>query len=384
MKFKKLFILILISIALLTKAKLTLASDVYYLHPDHLRSVSVVTKDGEVVSRESYYPYGTERVSEGVSPTEKGYTGQISDQIQTGLMYYNARYYNPLLSIFTQPDQVRGGNRFAYANGNPIKYADPTGNEPSVSDCAIMPCGSNSTDILVIGDSLSESYFPDYLNAELSNTGSDFDFVGGEQSTNGTGVNREALRGYTYQMVGNDLLSGTWNDHGKNRPVNISADIVVLRLGTNDINNYGKKEISQISIPSFEKLVDELVKANPEATIVVGAVLPIAGKEEETKYMNDMLKKKIAELKSKGVNIRFVEFNVEDPQSYYADDPVHPTKEALELMAKRYAEEIMNSVLNDPYSGYSSVGGSASAPNAPPYDKPAGRSSGGGFGHDPR
>lgn len=108
------------------------ASDVYYLHQDHLGSTAITTKDGQLQSRETYYPYGTSRSNSSTSSeplTEKGYTGQISDQIQTGLMYYNARYYNPVLGKFIQPDNKFSINRYAYVNSNPLKYVDLTGNE---------------------------------------------------------------------------------------------------------------------------------------------------------------------------------------------------------------------------------------------------------------
>jgi RHS repeat-associated protein len=60
------------------------------------------------------------------------YTGQKADG--TGLLYYNARYYDPALGMFLSPDTVVPDagtvidyNRFLYARGNPLKYNDPSG-----------------------------------------------------------------------------------------------------------------------------------------------------------------------------------------------------------------------------------------------------------------
>ncbi len=46
----------------------------------------------------------------------------------------NARYYDPVLGSFLSPDtlvpepgQPEGYNRYAYANGNPLRFIDPTG-----------------------------------------------------------------------------------------------------------------------------------------------------------------------------------------------------------------------------------------------------------------
>ncbi len=53
----------------------------------------------------------------------------------TQLLYYGARYYDPLLGRFISADTVVPGasnpqalNRYAYVLNNPLKYTDPTGN----------------------------------------------------------------------------------------------------------------------------------------------------------------------------------------------------------------------------------------------------------------
>jgi RHS repeat-associated protein len=61
------------------------------------------------------------------------YTGQEYDP-ETGFYYYNARYYDPQLGVFTTPDTKFdknngsfGFNRHMYVGGNPIMYNDPSG-----------------------------------------------------------------------------------------------------------------------------------------------------------------------------------------------------------------------------------------------------------------
>ena len=87
----------------------------------------------------AYYAYGAERSATGDLQTDHTFTGQKSDA--TGLMYYNARYYDPALGTFISPDsmvpgagQVINYNRFLYARGNPFKYTDPTGHDPFSQD----------------------------------------------------------------------------------------------------------------------------------------------------------------------------------------------------------------------------------------------------------
>jgi RHS repeat-associated protein len=65
--------------------------------------------------------------------TDIGYTGQRRDDA-TGLMHYGARYYDPLLARFTQPDTIvpdpanpQDLNRYSYVRNNPATYTDPTG-----------------------------------------------------------------------------------------------------------------------------------------------------------------------------------------------------------------------------------------------------------------
>ena len=60
-------------------------------------------------------------------------TGEIFDP-ETGLQYLNARYYDPRLGMFIQPDWWEvtergvGTNRFAYSMNDPLNKMDPNGN----------------------------------------------------------------------------------------------------------------------------------------------------------------------------------------------------------------------------------------------------------------
>ncbi len=62
--------------------------------------------------------------------TFKGFTGQYEDTV-SGLDYYNARYYDPVVGRFISADSVQGNfsgsDPYAYVGGNPESYTDPTG-----------------------------------------------------------------------------------------------------------------------------------------------------------------------------------------------------------------------------------------------------------------
>ena len=87
--------------------------------------------DGAKISDERYYPYGATR-SGGV-PTDYQFTSQRLDT-GTGLYYYGARYYDPVVGRFISADTVvpspgkpQALNRYAYVYNNPTRFVDPTG-----------------------------------------------------------------------------------------------------------------------------------------------------------------------------------------------------------------------------------------------------------------
>lgn len=77
-----------------------------------------------------YYPFGRTRA--GDVPTDIKFTGQRLDD--TGLYYYNARYYDATIGRFISPDTIiprpwdpQSFNRYSYCLNNPLKYIDPSG-----------------------------------------------------------------------------------------------------------------------------------------------------------------------------------------------------------------------------------------------------------------
>ncbi|PJZ77410.1 RHS repeat-associated core domain-containing protein [Leptospira neocaledonica] len=118
-----------------------------FFHPDHMGSITMATNaegnplsggDMPGASHISYKPYGEiDRTdSSGPDVFRSKYTSQVEDR-DSGLYYYNARYYDPTIARFLQadtaiyPNRTQGFNRYMYTEGNPVRYGDASGNNIS-------------------------------------------------------------------------------------------------------------------------------------------------------------------------------------------------------------------------------------------------------------
>jgi RHS repeat-associated protein len=96
---------------------------------DHLGSSNLVIDDsGAFINREEFTPYGQTSFG-GFAHKRYRFTGKERDE-ESGLAYHGARYYAPWLARWVNCDPagtVDGLNLYAYAQGNPLRYADPSG-----------------------------------------------------------------------------------------------------------------------------------------------------------------------------------------------------------------------------------------------------------------
>lgn len=116
-------------------------NQIKYIHLDVLGSpIAETDSSGNVVWREIYTPYGEVLNNPSNNKNNQGFTGHISDS-DTGLVYMQARFYDPVVGRFYSKDPVsskghlnlggeQGFNRYAYAYNNPYKYIDPDGEIP--------------------------------------------------------------------------------------------------------------------------------------------------------------------------------------------------------------------------------------------------------------
>jgi RHS repeat-associated protein len=100
-----------------------------YLHHDQLGSTRLLTgATGEATGSFAYTAYGDRAAEAGIAETPLGYAGQYTD-VETGLQYLRARFYDPATAQFLGPDPLRALTQlpYGYAHGNPVNGVDPSG-----------------------------------------------------------------------------------------------------------------------------------------------------------------------------------------------------------------------------------------------------------------
>ena len=90
--------------------------------------------DGEVDKTYDYDAYGNEYARDLGDENPFRYCGEYYDT-ETGFIYLRARYYDPMVGRFTSVDPAKDGlNWYAYCEGNPVKYVDPSGESYEKND----------------------------------------------------------------------------------------------------------------------------------------------------------------------------------------------------------------------------------------------------------
>jgi RHS repeat-associated protein len=104
----------------------SVSGPLYFLQDHQGSTAGLLDGDGNVVERAQYEAFGG---SSGGALTRYGYTGREHDA-ETGLIYYRARWYDPMQGRFISQDPVgfEGGlNFYAYGNNDPVGNRDPSG-----------------------------------------------------------------------------------------------------------------------------------------------------------------------------------------------------------------------------------------------------------------
>jgi RHS repeat-associated protein len=94
-------------------------------------TMALANSSGTLVTQYTYDPFGKTTFTGTASPNAAKYTGREDDG--TGLYYYRARYYHPVLQRFMSEDPLGFGggdvNLYGYVGNNSANLVDLNGRE---------------------------------------------------------------------------------------------------------------------------------------------------------------------------------------------------------------------------------------------------------------
>ncbi|MER9560401.1 RHS repeat-associated core domain-containing protein, partial [Mesorhizobium sp. M0323] len=293
-----------------------------FLHRDHLASVRMVTDaSGAIAEQTSYASYG-ERLNTGFQ-TQKSYIGERFDP-ETGLLYLNARYMDPVLGRFISPDdwdptkEGVGTNRYAYAQNDPVNKSDPNGHATDPNEgkdplggeggsSKAADSGIKSKDLQAAGDKAAKDLenVRDKKKNEVGQKVADVHIVYGKQR-----VDSKNIFGHVSVLVdgkgtfspgtGTPFGSSAKDFMGQQIPV---RDQVVTTIKTtkeqdDKIADYYMKKGDQSAPMVTNNCADQLSSALKSAGIDIGSGFPIG----TPAALNDNLSLSIS-IKTRTMNI---------------------------------------------------------------------------------
>ena len=104
--------------------------------------VGEVDYNGNLTGTKHFDVYGATRATTGTATTRQGFVGSLGHQTDTvtGLVYMQARYYDPMIGRFASEDPHHDRtNWYIYCDSNPTNGVDPTGKWLLLA--AILICG---------------------------------------------------------------------------------------------------------------------------------------------------------------------------------------------------------------------------------------------------
>jgi RHS repeat-associated protein len=282
----------------------------YYHHNDHLGSSSVLTdQSGASVEETEYDPWG--EVKEGGTKSKFQYTGQEKDA-ETGLNYYNFRYYDSHTRRFAQPDDMlpdlynpQDLNRYSYVNNNPIRYTDPSGHciwdvcmveatiAVSLYSAALARSPDLTSDSIALGDSVNS-----FNNSPSIGNGIGVALVAGSVAVPGL----SAMQVKSGSNIAKAVFSGKYGEKQLSKEVSGSPKSFNTPFGRRDIDILDARKIANEAKSGYQTLTPRLDKQiqKDAALLASGQVngvawhffkSPVTGKSGPSKQLNERLTK---------------------------------------------------------------------------------------------
>jgi RHS repeat-associated protein len=136
-----------------------------FIHNDFAgNAIAATDVNGAVLWKENYTPFGLRQVNATASSSSHQWFGGKIQDGETGLSYFGARYYDPVVGRFMGIDAIgfddshlKGFNRYAYGYDNPLLFLDPDGNDPQAT---IRPTPDNFFRDSFVGRIIADTISP--------------------------------------------------------------------------------------------------------------------------------------------------------------------------------------------------------------------------------
>ncbi|MEC7054778.1 RHS repeat-associated core domain-containing protein [Streptomyces violaceochromogenes] len=147
-----------------TLNSMTTGGKTYYYLTDAIGSVvALADADGNKVNTYAYSPRGVRILAQTSEPVAQPHRFAGGYQDPTGLYHFQARYYDPNIGRFTQPDPSgQEKNPYLYAEGDPVNRIDPTG---TLSLGEVMDTVGKAGDAIAVGEFAGQLATGDYKGA---------------------------------------------------------------------------------------------------------------------------------------------------------------------------------------------------------------------------
>ncbi|MFQ5649738.1 MAG: GDSL-type esterase/lipase family protein [bacterium] len=206
----------------------------------------------------------------------------------------------------------------------------------AIAQIKIMPLG-NSLTRGVLGPSTDDAGYRNDLSELLTTEGLTFDFVGSLADGQGFDAAHEGHDGLRAEQLRDSIATF------------LSAsppDMVLLQIGTNDINN-GQSNAS--TAEEIGQVLAAIHNFNPAIKILVSSLLPRTDdKDEQVSKLNALIQQVYLEKRDAGLNVFYAGMNeimktnpTWKDDFFQPSDAVHPTDSGYEVVARVWVNKIM-------------------------------------------
>lgn len=209
-----------------------------------------------------------------------------------------------------------------------------SGASPSAEPVRVMAVGDSITE----GVALDGTYRP-YLWRALRDRGRRVDFVGDRHGIHNDGARRhgfdgdhQSWSGWRADQVGATLAAAA----ARHRP-----DIVLIHLGTNDINQ--RRSVGRAA-SAIEGAIRATQVGTPDATILVAQLIGRTGYQRQTDALNKAIARVVATSSTPRSLVVLVDHHDGFDPARHTRDGTHPNGAGSRLMAQRWLTAVEDAI----------------------------------------